>query len=190
VVNIYLNKVLSFFCEIDLFSILVPVFTTIIGIFIGAKISYSYGMKQAKELDCLRRKKEERTAVLNIAGELLRIIKCYDYLIDHEIEDRPFEIWGMFIPENSFWKYSDIMQAILTENEFKDLENAYITFSVYDRQMQGVIQAWLVSGQNKPTPPAVRWNKVFWSSISSEDTKDLIKRLQLLLEKLKGMNYQ
>jgi hypothetical protein len=140
------------------------------------------------KIEALKRKQEERSAILIISGELSRLIKWHEYLIKYKSEERPFEIWGMFIPTNSFWKYRDIMQKILNTDDYKDLEDAYINFGVHDRQMQSVREAWSVSGQDIPTVPAVRWREVFWSSITSDDTKNLINRLELIFDKLRVMN--
>ena len=155
-----------------------------VGAVLGALLSYVVGVRQALKLDRMRRQQNEISAALIVASELSRIITWHEQLIAYKDQDRPFEVWGMFIPINSLGQHRSMMKILLTEDEFKDLEDAYIGFSTLDREMQGVVQAWSSSGHKTPSEPAVRWSGVFWNSIRDDRNNELVDRLRLLIKKL------
>jgi hypothetical protein len=156
----------------------------LIMLFVGGFIAYIFGMTQALRLDRIKMQENEKAAALIIGSELSRIIAWHGQLLAYQDEDRPFEIWGLFLPVSSLGQCRAMMKKMLGDDGFVDLEKAYTRFSTYDRQMQSVVQAWSSSGHETPTGPAVRWQKVFWDSIRDEATKELVERLRLLLEKL------
>jgi len=160
-----------------------------VGALIGATASYFVGVKIALKLDELRRKKDEKSAVLIISSELSRIIAWHNYLTDYKDADKPFEVWGMFLPTNSLWQYRTTIKNVFEQAEFEIIEEAYVTFSTYDRQMKQVIQAWSISARNTPPDTAKRWHKVYWNSILSESTLKLVKELKQIIEKIEDKTY-
>lgn len=154
---------------------------------VGALLAALFGIISAKVLDYMRMKQDEKSASAVIATELSRIIYWFDKLLIYKDEDRPFEVWGMFLPINSLGQYRAIMKKVLSEKEFKDLEDAYIRFSTLDREMQGVVQAWSASAQELPKGPAKRWGQVFWVSVHADETKKAVERLRVLLKKLEDI---
>ncbi len=72
-----------------------------VGASLGAFLSYVVGVRQALMLDGMRRKQDEKTAIVVIANELSRIINWHDKLLALKKEIDVFEVWGMFLPINS-----------------------------------------------------------------------------------------
>jgi len=155
---------------------------------IGASASYFFGVKQALKLDALRRKEDEKSAALMINSELSRLIAWHNFLMGYKDIDKPFEVWGMFLPTNSFWQYRTVIKNIFEQKDFKIIEEAYVSFSTYDKQMQQVIQAWSISA--RPTPPdtSKRWHKVYWNSILSKTTVALVDELKNIVEKYEDVS--
>ncbi len=160
-----------------------------VGALIGATASYFGGVMQALKLDELRRKQDEKSAVLIISSELSRIIAWHNYLTDYKDADKPFEIWGMFLPTNSFWQYLTTIKNIFEQKDLEMIEEAYLSFSTYDRQMQQVIQAWSLSARTTPPDTAKRWHNVYWDSILSDTTMKLVKELKEIIVKIEDKIY-
>lgn len=155
-------------------------------IVLGAFLASLFGYFGSVALEFRRTKEENRIASFVIANELFRVIDWHERILALKKEKDVFEVWGMFLPTNSLSYYRVIIQKILTEEEYRDVEDAYIRFSIYDRQMQGVLNTWMTSSQGLPKGPALRWAETYWSSLFDEETIKLVEQLKLVYKKLAG----